>query len=173
MKLKAREITKSAVGAAIMCIISPIAIHIGPIPITFSLLVLFSISLYFSYFDCAIIFSLYILLGLIGLPVFSGYQGGANVLFGMTGGFIWSYVISSIVVSYFSKKYNNIIYKFIICLIGLIITYALGTMQYCIFTKNNFLSGIMVCVLPFVIIDLIKIIISIFIYKNILIKYNI
>lgn len=108
-----------------------------------------------------------------GLPVFSGYSGGVNVLCGLTGGFIWSYIINSAFTSYFSKKSSNAIYKFIICTLGLVVTYALGTMQYCFLTNNNFLSAIMVCVLPFIIIDLLKIILSIFIYKNILMRYNI
>lgn len=172
MKINTKSITKCALAISLMCILSPISINIGPIPITFSLFILFIISLYFPKLECAFIVLAYIILGLVGLPVFSGYSSGAGVLFGLTGGYIWSYLITSLFISHFSKLNEEFIYKFLICFLGLLICYTFGTIQYCFLTKNNFYHGLMVCVIPFLIFDIIKIIIAILFYKNILNKYK-
>ncbi|QVK21828.1 biotin transporter BioY [Mycoplasmatota bacterium] len=69
---------------------------------------------------------LYILLGLIGLPVFANFQGGYGVIFGPSGGFILSFPIASLVAGLLTKydnKYSYIISSlaatFIIYLIGI------------------------------------------------------
>ena len=138
MKINTKSITASAFAIAVMCVLSPLAIYIGPVPLTFSLFALYVISLYFPVAESVIIVSSYIMLGSIGLPVFSGYASGVSVLFGLTGGYIWSYVIVSLFVSYFSKLKNSKIYYFVICFVGLIICYLAGTLQYCTLTNNSF-----------------------------------
>ncbi len=173
MKLNTKTITRSALATAFMCIISPLAFYIGVIPFTFSLFLLYIISLYFSVIESALIISIYITLGAIGLPVFSGYSSGMAALFGLTGGYIWSYIIVSIFISYFSKLKSSKIYKFMICFIGLLICYFIGTAQYCALTKNSFYAGLTVCVLPFLLFDIIKIIAAILFYDKILMQYNI
>ena len=171
MKLNTKTITTSALAVAVMCAISPIAIYIGQIPFTFSLFILFTISLYFPAIMSMLIVLSYIILGAVGLPVFSGYSAGVGVLFGLTGGYIWSYIIVAAFVSYFSKLQKSKLYKFLICFIGLLVCYMAGTIQYCTLTKNSFYVGLMVCVLPFLIFDIIKIVLSILLYDKVLIKY--
>jgi biotin transport system substrate-specific component len=173
MKINTKSITTSAFAIAVMCVLSPLAIYIGPVPLTFSLFALYVISLYFPVTESVIIVSSYIILGAMGLPVFSGYASGMSVLFGLTGGYIWSYIIVSLFVSYFSKIKDSKVYDFAICFIGLIICYLAGTLQYCALTNNSFYAGLTVCVAPFLLFDIIKIIIAILFYDKILSKYNI
>ena len=172
MKINTKIITKCALAISFMCILSPISVNIGPVPITLSLFILFIISLYFTKLESTFIVLIYIILGLAGLPVFSGYSSGVGVLFGLTGGYIWSYLITSLFISHLSKLNEGFWYKFLICFFGLLICYTFGTIQYCFLTKNNFYHGLMVCVLPFLIFDIIKIIIAILFYKNVLNKYK-
>ena len=83
-----KTLTTTALLAAVLCILGPLSIPIGPVPISLT-----SLALYFMVFlvgpkmsaaACAI----YILIGFAGLPVFSGFTGGPQKLAGPTGGYI-------------------------------------------------------------------------------------
>ncbi len=106
---------------------------------------------------------IYILLGVIGLPVFSGFSGGLGILLGATGGYIAGFVFSALVywliTSVFGKKTWSMVLGM---LAGLLICYALGTVWYmAVYTKNTGAIGIAAalsrCVLPFIIPDVVKI----------------
>ena len=83
-----KKITFTALMTAVMCILSPLSIPIGPVPITLSVacvfLCVYTLGAKLGSVACGI----YILLGLVGLPVFSGFAGGPAKLFGPTGGYI-------------------------------------------------------------------------------------
>lgn len=75
----------------------------------------------------------YILIGCIGIPVFAGYRGGIGVLANMTGGYILSYPLMVIFCGIkfkFSKKYLNLFFTIVFSIIGLLITEAIGGLQW-------------------------------------------
>lgn len=81
----------------------------------------------------------YILLGAVGLPVFSNLRGGLGLLAGFTGGYIWSWPFFSILcgISPHTKNQTlNRILRLILALIGLFIVEITGGLQW------SFLSGI-------------------------------
>ena len=83
-----------ALFTAITCILAPLSIPIpiSPVPITLTNLVLF-ISLYIlSWKEALISYILYLLLGICGLPVFSGFSGGIGKLAGPTGGYLAGFI---------------------------------------------------------------------------------
>ena len=83
-----RSITETALMAAALCILGPLSVPIGPVPIS---LTNFTIYLFLYLLDTkqvSIAYLVYMLLGLVGLPVFSGYTGGVPKLFGPTGGYL-------------------------------------------------------------------------------------
>lgn len=79
---------------------------------------------------------LYILLGAVGLPVFSGFKGGLSVLFGITGGFIFGFLFLAFLCG-LSNKYKNIVIKVLLSLGGLLICHLLGIIQFSFITKTN------------------------------------
>ncbi len=109
---------------------------------------------------------IYILLGAIGVPVFSGFSGGLGYLFGATGGFIIGFLFASLAMwaaegFLKSKRFGNIISS----ALGLIICYAFGTAWFMlVFTKKSgeigFVTALSACVLPYIIPDVIKIILA-------------
>lgn len=114
----------------------------------------------------------YILLGIIGLPVFSGFKSGLGILLGTTGGYIIGFVISSLlfwlITSRFGKKTHVLI---ISMLIGLLSCYAFGTAWFMyVYTSNSGAIGLITtlgyCVFPFIIPDLIKIALAAFLTKK-------
>lgn len=104
----------------------------------------------------------YILLGLVGLPVFSGFQGGAGVLMGPTGGYIAGFAVIALTVGIGKKFVNgNFISIFIIMATGLILCYALGTLWYMYIMQTNLVSALLICVVPYVVFDFAKLFVAI------------
>ncbi|MBT5186361.1 MAG: biotin transporter BioY [Kordiimonadaceae bacterium] len=85
-----------------------VSIPIGPVPLTMqtAAIMLCALLLPTAYAVMSVI--LYIILGMIGLPVFSGGNSGIDTLFGPTGGFLIGFPIMAFIVSYLTKdiKYN-------------------------------------------------------------------
>lgn len=122
---------------------------------------------------------IYILLGMVGLPVFAGFKGGIAALLGTTGGYIIGFIFSALLMwalekpvsSLFGKETGadskkNIFRKMagpaISMILGLIVCYIFGTAWFVIvYTNTKEPIGIMTalgwCVFPFIIPDLIKI----------------
>lgn len=149
-----------AVFAAILCICCPIAIPIGPIPITLSVfaVMLCGVILNWRYAVGAIL--VYLVLGLF-LPVFSGGKTGIAALPGPTGGYIWSYLLMIPVIRGFisiPSKHRAVQYllAFCGCAASLIVCYACGTVQFSLIAGRSFLESLSVCVTPFIGVDLLK-----------------
>lgn len=118
---------------------------------------------------------IYIFLGVVGLPVFSNFNGGIGALLNVTGGYIVGFIFSAlifwVITSVFNKKSRKII-NLIASFMGLIVCYIFGTLWYILlFIKNgeaiNFISAFTICVLPFIIPDILKIVLSVVISEKI------
>lgn len=105
----------------------------------------------------------YILLGAVGLPVFSGFGGGIGVLFGTTGGYIAGFLFSALVMWGMETLFGRGRVVLIISMLaGLLVCYAVGTIWFmAVYARNTGAIGLGTvlgwCVIPFVIPDLIKI----------------
>ena len=75
-----------ALFAALTCVLAPLSIPIGPVPISFTNLVIYFSLYVLGWQRATITYLVYLLLGLVGLPVFSGFAGGIGKLAGPTGG---------------------------------------------------------------------------------------
>lgn len=159
--MKTKTMVICAVFAAILCVFSVITVPIGPVPITLGLFGIMIAAVILGWRKGTISVLVFILLGAVGLPVFSGFKGGFQVLLGPTGGYIWSYIFVALFIGYFaSKEYTNkwltILRIFIVCLIGIVICYALGTAQFMAVQQMDFKKSLSLCVLPFIPLDVIK-----------------
>ena len=96
-RTKTYEITMTALMAAVTCILAPLSIPIGPVPISFTNLAIY-LSLYLlGWKKGTISYLIYLLLGLVGLPVFSGFTGGPAKLAGPTGGYIIGFIVMAVI----------------------------------------------------------------------------
>lgn len=160
-KSKTYSMAVIALMAALMSILGPMSIPIGPVPISFTNLVI-----YFSVYligkeKGTISFVLYLLLGIVGLPVFSGYSSGIAKLAGPTGG----YLIGFLFMAYFSGLVvEKVKSKFIYSVLGLIgataVTYLFGTVWFTYQAGCTMIYALSVCVFPFIAGDLIKIVLA-------------
>ena len=158
-KSKIYMLTRSGLCAAILCIVSPFVIPFGAIPFSLAIMAVMLVSNIFSIKESVIAVLLFILLGAIGIPVFSGFQSGFGVLTGPTGGFILSYIPVSAIVSL--ARHRKLWLRLIVGFGALTLCYLIGTAHFMVVTGHHgFVSALTVCVAPFALADIIKVILS-------------
>lgn len=164
----------AAIFTAITSVLAGLSIPIPftPVPLslaTFGVLLCGGI-LGFKYGSFSML--LYVLLGGFGVPVFSGYMGGIAKLLGPTGGYIIGYIACAFVIGIFIDSFEKMGFKanFPIGLFGGILgtlaCYFLGTWWFMYVTKNTLTASLMLCVVPFLPGDSIKIIVSSFLISR-------
>ena len=150
----------TALMTAVTCILAPLSVPIGPVPISFTNLAIY-LSLYLlDWKRGTLSYFLYLLIGFAGLPVFSGFTGGVAKLAGPTGGYIVGFIpmaiIAGIVIDHCQKRWIQLLGM----IVGTAICYALGTAWFCVQAGYTVSAALAVCVFPFIPADLIKMLIA-------------
>ncbi|MDE7313811.1 MAG: biotin transporter BioY [Eubacterium sp.] len=156
-----RQLCFIALMSAVMCLLGPLAVPIGPVPISVMTLTIY-LSMYvlgmkMGTVSCMI----YLLLGFAGVPVFAGYTGGAAKLLGPTGGYLVGYICLTLVGGFIMEQFS---YKRIWCILGMVVgtvvLYAFGTVWFMVLMKCELGYALSACVIPFLIGDLAKIVLA-------------
>lgn len=113
--------------------------------------------------------AIYLLLGALGLPVFSGFSGGLGQLFGATGGYLLGFLLTGIIYIIFERIFGKSLKISVLSLIlGLLTCYLFGTIWFSVYKENmSFLSAVLICVIPFIIPDLLKLTLAVFVANKI------
>ena len=99
----------------------------------------------------------YILLGAVGMPVFSGFKGGFSVLVGLTGGFIYGFILLGFLCGAAVKSKSKVItVVFSVC--GILATHLLGTIQFSFVSSTPVLRSFLTVSLPFLLKDFVSLI---------------
>jgi len=157
--ITAITITRVALSTAIICILGPLSftIPISPVPISLGILGVFFAVYVNGWLWGTVSCVLYLLLGLVGVPVFTGFTGGFVKLFGPTGGYLIGYIFLSLIAGFFISKFEKKIPLHILGMVlGTICCYALGTAWLAISLKMSFAAALMAGVVPFILADAIK-----------------
>ena len=151
---KTYDITMTALMAAVTCILAPLSIPIGPVPISFTNLAIY-LSLYLlGWKKGTVSYLIYLLMGFVGLPVFSGFTGGP------TGGYIIGFIVMAVIAGLVIDNCHKPWIQLIGMIVGTIVCYLFGTIWFCIVADYTFKAALAVCVIPFIPADLIKMIIA-------------
>ena len=129
------------------------------VPVTLQTLVLFSSLLSVGGRRTSAAVFVYLALGAIGLPVFSGFSGGVGRLLEPSGGFLVGMLIAALAYWLFDRRGKGLTARCLLCLISLLILYSFGTLFYYFLYlggKGSLLAVLLVTVLPFVLPDLLK-----------------
>ena len=162
-----RDLTDIAIISALLCVSALIYIPFA-VPITLQTLVLFLSLFTVGGKKTTISTAVYILLGAIGLPVFSGFLGGIGRLFDVTGGYIFGMLAGALVYWLMERLPDTKVFTAIKSVSVILTIYFLGTIWYSVvYIGGGFGYVITVCVLPFVIPDAIKIYLAYLISKRI------
>lgn len=144
--------------AAITGVFSQIGIPIGEVPINLALFSVFLTGGLLGSYKGAVSMVVYILLGAVGVPVFSAFRGGVSVLAGPTGGYIIGYLFAALVVGLFSSLWGQSFWKLCAYMaVGLALCYAFGTAWFVILTGKGLVAALSICVFPFLPGDAVKI----------------
>lgn len=159
-KITTQQMALVAIMTALTCILAPFSLPIGPVPISLTNLVIY-FSLYLLGWKLGTLsYVIYLLIGLVGVPVFSGFTAGPAKLFGPTGGYLIGFIpmaiIAGIVIDKFSQRWIQILGM----IVGTAICYAFGTAWFCIQAGYTVSAALAVCVIPFIPADLIKMVIA-------------
>lgn len=157
-RTKTYNIILCGLMAAILCVLAPVAIPMT-VPITLGTFVIFIMTYILDYKYAFVSCLIYILLGIVGLPVFSGYQGGIGKVVGPTGGYIVGYLFITLISGYINSRYQaNKILQVIGMIIGIMICYGLGTLWFAYQQNMSILESLIICVIPFICGDILKIV---------------
>ena len=159
----AKNLCLVAIFTALICVLAPISLPIYTVPISLATLVIYVTGATLNLRNSILAVTAYILIGLTGLPVFSNFMGGV--------GFIIGYIPCVIAISLTVTKLNKVKYSYPLAMaVGTVILYFFGVVYYMIAFKVNLTVALSTCVLPFIIIDVVKIavasIISITLYSR-------
>lgn len=156
----------AALFASLTASVASVVIPLNPVPITLqTLFVLLSGVMLGPEFG-ALAMIIYILLGLIGLPVFAEGKAGIGHLLGPTGGFLLSFPVAAFVIGKLAptKKLTTLLFAMFV---GTLIIYVFGAIQGTFVTHLG-LSAIFVgWILPFIIGDTIKLLLAAWIAKSV------
>ena len=147
-----------ALMTAVICVVAPFTIPIGPVPISLANFVIFFTIYLLGWKKSTLSVLLYILIGLVGIPVFSGFSGGIGKAFGPTGGYLLGYIPMVIVAGIFiEKKDGNKLFSVMGMILGTILCYGFGTLWLAYQMSLSFIKALMIGVVPFALGDLVKI----------------
>ena len=162
-KNKLQTLIFTALCTALICILGPltIVIPVSPVPVSLSILAIY-ISVYVLGFKWATAATaLYILIGLVGVPVFSGFSGGVGKLLGPTGGYIFGYLAVTLIAGLFIDKFPKKLYMHALGMVlGTGTCYLLGTVWLSQVAHMGLKAALMAGVVPFIPADVVKIIIA-------------
>lgn len=158
---KITDMVYIGLSAAIIAVCSWISIPLT-VPITLQTMGVVLISGLFGAKRGTLSTLLYILIGAIGVPVFSGFKSGFGVLLGSTGGYIIGFIFTALIVGIVSDKTNKLWALILSMVVGILVCYAFGTAWFAVvYAKTNELASLATilgwCVIPFLIPDAIKI----------------
>ena len=114
----------------------------------------------------------YLLLGMVGLPVFAGFSGGMGCLLGSTGGYIVGFLFSALVMWAMERLLGKKPWVLALSMVlGLIVCYAFGTVWFMqVYAKTTGAIGLWTalgwCVFPYIIPDLVKIVLAMVLCKR-------
>ena len=146
----------SIIGSFLLAISSKVQIPLTPVPVTLQTLVLLVMSMFLGWRGAVGATSLYLFQGAIGLPVFA-HGGGFIILFGPTGGYLFGFLIASLVVGYLAEKGwdKSVVLTFTSMTIGTLIIYLFGVIWLSYLKDLN--TALIFGLLPFITPDILKI----------------
>lgn len=159
--MKIRNMARCAMMTALLCICAWIGFPLGDVFVTMQTLGLFLTLGTLGGKNGCLVCLLYLLLGAVGLPVFSGFRGGLGTLFGATGGYILGFLAAALTYWMITGLLGQRLpVRVMASMLGLAVCYSLGTLWYAlVWTNGSGLSlGLILgkCVLPYLLPDLIK-----------------
>lgn len=166
-KSAAREIARIALSVALITVCAWISIPVGSVPISLQTFAVCFLGALFGAKRGTAAVAVYILMGLVGIPVFAGFRAGTAALFGPTGGYIFGFVFAALIPALFKripikKKRARCAMFYGGMLLGLAVCYLFGTVWFLLMYECTFAYALTLCVLPYLLPDAVKLAVAAF-----------
>ena len=158
--MKTKDMTLIAVMAALICIAGPLTIPVGPIPLSLATFAVYLAGSVLGRKKGTIAVGLYLLIGIIGVPVFSGFSGGFQKIAGVTGGYLIGYLPCAYLSGVGAEKRDSMGWWFhtLMMVAGTVLLYTIGTVNFMLHTGNGLGAALSLCVIPFLPGDAVKVV---------------
>lgn len=159
-KLNIQTLTLIGLMTAVLCVLGPWAFTLpfSPVPISLGTLGVYFVVIVLGRTTGTLSVLLYLLLGLVGVPVFTGFMGGPAKVFGPTGGYLIGYIFMAFICGYFTEKFAG---KYILCCLGMclgtLVCYFFGSIWMANQLNLSFIEACIMGALPYLPGDLLKI----------------
>lgn len=157
---KTRDLIRIALFAALIAVSSYIIIPLpfSPVPVTAQAMFIMLAGSLLSVRHAAASLGVYLLLGIVGMPVFSGGRAGLGVLAGPTGGYLIGFFMGAVFIAWFVRGRKSFTYFLIAnSLGGIVIVYLLGVSWLNFSTGMGYYAAFLNGALPFIIGDVFKV----------------
>lgn len=158
MKFSAQRISRLALMTAILCIFAPLELPVGVVPVTLQTFFVALTGAVLGPWDGFIAVIAYLLLGAAGLPIFAGWSGGIGVLLGPTGGFLLGFPFLALFCGV--GKGRSLPLQTTLSSIGLALINIIGTIHLMNAAGMDLASALVAGVWPFLIKDIVCIILA-------------
>lgn len=162
-KIRTKQMVLIALMTAVTCVLGPLSIPLpfSPVPISLTNFAIFLAIFVLGMKSGTISFIIYLLLGAVGVPVFSSFRGGFQVLAGATGGYLIGFIFLALIMGFALDHFDRKLVPTIIgMIIGMAVCYAFGTVWLAKLLSLSFKEGLMMGVIPYLPGDAAKIIIA-------------
>ncbi len=161
--LTTKQMALIGVMTAVTCILGPLSIPLpfSPVPISFTVLAVYLSAYVLGPKLGTISFLVYLLIGIIGLPVFSGFTGGIGKLAGPTGGYLAGFILMAPIAGWAIWHFKaQTIPSFLGMILGTVVCYLFGTIWLARQNSLSFMEALAVGVLPYLIGDAAKMVVA-------------
>ena len=160
MNKRIKDIVLVALFVAMISVSAMITVPFGAVPFTLQTFAITLVLYVIKPKTALATLALYIALGAIGAPIFSAMKGGIGSLLGPTGGFLWGYLLGIFPVCALLQKTKSATIQIALGFLLTFIAYIFGCVQYMFVTGVNLQVALLTTIAPFVIIDIVKIIVA-------------
>lgn len=154
-----KQLIIAAELAAVLGVLSQLTIPLGPIPLTLQTIFIGLLSSLRPVQEGLKAVGIYLLLGLIGIPVFAGFHSGFFSLIGPTGGYLFGFLAYVILTGLFLKWYGNGRWQLYVGnLLGASVQLVLGAVWLMVYQQTSIQQAFLIGILPFILVGIIKVI---------------
>lgn len=158
---KTRFLTTTALMTTVMCVLGPLSVPIGPVPISLTNLAIYLTMYILDTKRGTVAYLLYLLIGLIGLPVFSGFTGGPGKLLGPTGGYLIGFLPMAFLIGLFlTHHWEKRIAAVLVMELATWVPYLFGTAWLSYQAGMPFSAAFAAGVVPFLVVDVLKMVLA-------------
>jgi biotin transport system substrate-specific component len=160
---KTFALTLIGLMTAVTCILGPlsITIPISAVPISFTNLAIYLSVTILGLKKGTISYLAYLLIGFVGVPVFSAFTAGPGKLLGPTGGYLIGFIFLCLIAGFFVDRFSGNKYMYALgMVIGTAVTYVLGSAWLAYQAHMSFGAALVVGVIPYILGDIVKIVIA-------------